>query len=214
MFGNERDLCIFKNITKQRNVERIPVICNQIKKLWIKLRSNNEAAGFHYVTAYIQSIAYEQYNNGGLDPFYWEEDRWYDFIDNLIDTKEDSGNSYLLVEQLNTMTQIIRYFENYWMLYPDLRLQQILNLFDELVGERAKHEILSVDFWKNIMVPEQLKVLNNSIFTLQDNIKRVQNEEEDFLAGVDKDKYTQILQTQIFQMEQRRESLAKEYGIK
>ena len=210
--SEKRDVCIRKNLMQQRDVRRIPIICEQLKRLWVRYRRDNEATGFYTIICMLQSISYEQYElKYGIDPFFWEEDRWYDFIDNLIETKEGLSNPYLSMEQLNDMGKIVKFFEDFWMLFPDLRLWQVFDFLEDAVGEQLKFEILSVDFWKAVLGTHTIKVLETNLSDLKRRINSVGSEKS--LIPMDTKTLFDLLNVEKTRIELKLNSLRKEYGI-
>lgn len=122
-----RDLCIRKDIMNTRDIKRIPVIIDLIYNLWEKYRISNISIGFFYITNLLEIEA----SKDG-DPFYWEEDKWYDLISNEIKKTEKFVKNYEISNKdKKEMKDILNSFANYWKHYQDLRFQQIVNMFDE-----------------------------------------------------------------------------------
>jgi hypothetical protein len=166
---NERDYCIFSSTSNSRKVERIPVICNLIKEFWIKYRATvDRKAGFHSIIKILEAQASNDYRNGtgsAPDPFYWEEDRWYDKIIDLTEKADRYNQSLSLTSKdINDMAQVVRYFENYWKLHPALRLQQVFEAYNDLISAKLDNfEFTNVEFWKNVFVDEELKIATESL---------------------------------------------------
>ena len=130
----EREICVRKNFSSIRDGRRIPIICNLIDELWQYYRAYDKTIGFYYMTNLLEVEAQKD-----EDPFYWEEDKWYDKIQEMIErSKKFKKNFELTPNDIQEMSKIISYFESYWLLHQDLRLKQILNIFDELFEEKVR----------------------------------------------------------------------------
>ena len=123
----EREICVRKDFSSVRNAKRIPIICNLINELWQRYRMSDSTIGFYYITNLLEVEAQKD-----EDPFYWEEDKWYDKIQEMIKHSKNFKQNYdLTLKDIQEMSLIVSYFESYWLLHQDLRLKQILNIFDE-----------------------------------------------------------------------------------
>lgn len=193
-----RDCCIRKDFSSPRNGKRIYVICNLIYELWVKYRQHNPTIGFYYIT---NAIELEGSKDG--DPFYWEEDKWYDKIKEMIKKVEELQQNYELSwKDYIEMKSTISHFCDYWKLYPDLRLKQILNCFDELVETRIReNDILDKTKWDKIFIKEQIDVLQNKLVRYNKLLK------EPELSGF----YTEQIQQCLEDIKKEINSLVEEY---
>lgn len=168
----ERDVCVRKDFSSIREGKRIPIICNLINELWQRYRMSDPTIGFYYITNLLEVEA-KKTNNG--DPFYWEEDKWYDKIQDLIEhSKKFKKNFELTPNDIQEMSKIISYFESYWLLHQDLRLKQILNIFDELFEEKVRgYDVVGIGAWKYILIGEQCKILQDKITSLNNTKKEI-----------------------------------------
>lgn len=168
----ERDVCVRKDFSSIREGKRIPIICNLINELWQRYRMSDPTIGFYYITNLLEVEA-KKANNG--DPFYWEEDKWYDKIQDLIEHSKNFKKNYELPpEDIKEMSLIVSYFEGYWFMYQDLRLQQLLNIFDELFEEKIRGwEVLGIGDWNYILIGEQCKILQDKITSLNNTKKEI-----------------------------------------
>lgn len=152
----EREICVRKDFSSIRNKERIKIICDLIKKLWINYRAYNEKIGFFYITNLLEIEADKCFKKDSYDPFYWEEDKWYDLIQELIKNSEKFPNNFMSYETKD-ITNTINYFTEYWLIYPDFRLKQLLNIFNDLFEIKIREDILDENFWKKLIIPEITK---------------------------------------------------------
>lgn len=219
---NERDYCIKNSFENPRDERRIPVICNLIKELWINYRKNTYSIGFYYITNLLEIEGKKDEENGAPDPFYWEEDRWYDKLqDMIIHSKKFQNKNELSIEDIDDINKTIQYFENYWKLYSDFRLIQIIEIFDEVVEEKLRDSnFTNSDFWKTLLGEEQIKILNNSISHLKEQKESVENGTSDIFKGEGnigteklKKIYLSQLENLIKKSQKKLEELKKEYGI-
>ena len=218
--NKDRELCVRKDFSSMREGKRIPVICNLINELWQGYRISDPTIGFYYITNLLEVEA-KNANDG--EPFYWEEDKWYDKIQDLIEhSKKFKKNYELPPEDIKEMSLIVSYLEGYWFIYQDLRLQQLLNIFDELFEEKIRGwEVLGVGDWNYILIGEQLNILQNKIQHLEITKQEIESGAktlfETGLVGEDikdlKGIYLNKINDEIKKCEEKSALLKKEYDI-
>lgn len=166
----EREICVRKDFSSVRNGKRIPIICNLINELWQRYKISDSTIGFYYITNLLEVEAQKD-----EDPFYWEEDKWYDKIQEMIKHSKNFKKNYELTpKDIQEMSSIVSYFESYWLLHQDLRLKQILNIFDELFEEKVRgYDVVGIGAWKYILIGEQCKILQNKIESLNNTKKEI-----------------------------------------
>ena len=147
----DREKCIRKNFLKRRELERIPVICELIKEFWKQYNLKmNENINMYKIFVEIKTKELEEGRITNNDSFYWEEDRWFDFFFEKIDENIiEYCNVDLAPDVLKDIEDSVNAFEQLWEKYVDLRFNQILNVFFEIVykeigGYNAEH-------WKDIL---------------------------------------------------------------
>lgn len=219
----ERDYCIKKDFSTPRDERRIPIICNLIKTLWIKYRENNNLFGFYYITNLLEIEGKKDEKDGASDPFYWEDDEWYDKLQNMISKSEKfEKKNDLSINDLNNINQTIKCFENYWRLYSDFRLMQILEIFDEVVEEKLRDSnFTNFNFWISLLGEEQIRIMNHSLAHLKEQKQNVENGTDDIFVNKENkgtNKLKEIYLTQLEQLinksQEKLEMLKKEYNIK
>ena len=166
----KREICVRKDFSSIRNAKRIPIICNLIHELWQRYRMSDSTIGFYYITNLLEVEAQKD-----EDPFYWEEDKWYDKIQEMIKHSKNFKQNYdLTSKDIKEMSLIVSYFESYWLLHQDLRLKQILNIFDELFEEKVRgYDVVGTGAWKYILIGEQCKILQDKIKSLNNTKKEI-----------------------------------------
>lgn len=165
----DRDYCVRKDFSSIRNKERIGVICDLIKTLWVNYRAYNIQIGLFYMTNLLEVEANKSFKEDSYDPFYWEEDKWYDFIQDLIEKSKKFPQNYISYETKD-ITDTMEYFAKYWLIYPDLRLKQFLNIFNDMFETRIREDALDSNFWKNLF--------NTEINNYNNRFKNAQKEGE------------------------------------
>lgn len=219
----DRKLCIKKDFHTPRDERRIPIICNAIYELWTKYRENNPKIGFFYITNLLEVESDRDHKGGDSDPFYWEDEKWYDKIYDLIDNASDfKFNRENTSKENAEMSQILKYFQNYWLLYSDLRLKQIINIFDDMFQEKIReYETTNLDFWKGIFIPEQISSLENSIKHLEETKQEISSGADSLLNNGLRGEnvkdleniYVTKLNKLIEKSQKRLDELKKEYEI-
>lgn len=212
----EREICVRKNFSSIRDGRRIPIICNLIDELWQYYRVYDKTIGFYYMTNLLEVEAQKD-----EDPFYWEEDKWYDKIQEMIEhSKKFKKNFELTPNDIQEMSKIISYFESYWLLHQDLRLKQVLNIFDELFEEKVRgYDVVGIGAWKYILIGEQCKILQDKIKSLNNTKKEITDGASSLfnlgLVGNDiqdlKRIYITKIDEEINSCEEKYELLKKEY---
>lgn len=153
---SDRDYCIRRDFSSMRDIKRIDVICGLVKQLWINFRANDNKTGFFYITNLLELEADKRFKQDSYDPFYWEEDKWYDFMQELITSSKKLKQNFPL-EETQEIKNTVEYFRRYWLIYPDFRFKQFLNVFDDLFEVRIREDILTDKFWKQLIAPEVVK---------------------------------------------------------
>ena len=168
---NKKDLCEYKDRSKSRNEERIPVICNLILQLWINYKKHDcQNMGFYRVLSAVDSKGREN----GVDTFYYEEDMWYDIISKMIDeSKELKVNFGLKEYEIMDMQHTISKFDLFWRLHNDLRFAQIIPVFSNLVQKEICN--LSCDYWNDFFDKVNSEKIKQDIQMTDDVIDRIQN---------------------------------------
>lgn len=165
---NERDFCVRKDYVNHRDERRIDVICNKMLKLWEQLRLNNSSVGFVGLIEYIEGVANNKYEDPNCtDPFYWEEDRWYDELDEMISNTKQTKQDNILDRSLEMM-DTMNYFKMYWNLYGDFRLYQVIYSFKESFEQKIRDiDVFDNIFWKSFFVKEIINSLTSSLESIQ-----------------------------------------------
>lgn len=157
---NKRDLCVKKDFITSRNPERIPVICDLIEELWERYRLNNLSINFFQLLDLIDLSSRGKEN---IDTFYWEDDKWYDFLQGLIESSKKLEQNNLL-ENVLDMQEITNCFKEYWLMYPDYRFKQILDVFNMTVNkDNSKLNSLDGRYWRKYFLSIMINKLEKSI---------------------------------------------------
>ena len=167
----ERDLCVRKNFRGSRDKRRIDVICNKMLELWENLKPYNPSIGFFGLTSIILEYANKKFQDPNcIDPFYWEEDKWYDELDLMIVEAKDLDKDIASDNSLDVedMKKTMGHFKSYWYLFNDFRLYQVLDKFDNSFKQRVKEsEIFDGAFWKRFFGVEIIDSLVGSLESVQ-----------------------------------------------
>lgn len=177
------EICKNKDITKIRNKERIPIICDKIMDLWKEYRKIEYNVGFFYILDMIPQLANRE---GNKDPFYWEEDEWFIFINKLIKETTGEDKDDLASSDLDNMKEIMDSFQLYWELNQDLRFQQVINFFEMNFQKEIKGWILDVPFWKYFFFVQNRKRIQEMI-KVADKYKTDKKDLEDLLDKIEED---------------------------
>ena len=100
-----RELCVKKDFSTPRNPQRIPVICGLIRELWERYRLYDSSVGFLKIIDIIQNFPSPDNEE---DKFYWEDDRWYDRIQYIIDDSKMLIQNNRYIENVMDMTEIVK----------------------------------------------------------------------------------------------------------
>lgn len=143
-----RELCVRKDYTTIRRIERIPVICDMIEELWFKSRIKNKNVGFYYILTSIIIESQKKRKSLG-DMFYWEEDIWYDIIEEMIEKEEEKESLYdISTSEFAKAHDVLYNFSKFWEKHQDLRFYQLVVLFDDIFQEHIRRFYpFDMTFW-------------------------------------------------------------------
>lgn len=163
---NDRELCIKKDFGTPRNIKRIPVICNLIREYWERRILNDSSIGFLKIIDSIEEPVYKDFfSEKCCDPFYLEDDQWYDILMKLIEESKKLKHNNPLEHSMD-IKEIVKCFEDYWLLHPDYRLQQIFNVFIEaLQKDMAMFDTFDSKVWRKFFMEKRIEQLENGIKT-------------------------------------------------
>lgn len=156
----KRQLCVKEYFSQPRKLERIPVICDLIEELWERYRLNNLSINFFQLLDLIDLSARGKEN---VDTFYWEDDKWYDFLQGLIGSSKKLEQNNLL-ENVMDMQEITNCFKEYWVMYPDYRFKQILDVFNITI-DKDKKMLENIDsiIWRKFFMEKRMDILQGQI---------------------------------------------------